>query len=82
VVFFFPKAFTPGCTKEAGEFRERFEELKKGGGTVIGVSTDPQEKVDRALHKVVSYEPADFAEDDGRIDFRRTRRDRCRRDSN
>ena len=47
VVFFFPKAFTPGCTKEAGEFRERFEELRKGGGTVIGVSTDPQPKVDR-----------------------------------
>lgn len=47
VVFFFPKAFTPGCTKEAGEFRERFEELRRGGGTVIGVSTDPQEKVER-----------------------------------
>jgi peroxiredoxin Q/BCP len=39
VVFFFPKAFTPGCTKEACAFRQRFEELQKGGGTVIGVST-------------------------------------------
>ena len=47
VVFFFPKAFTPGCTREAGEFRQRFEELQKSGGTVVGVSTDPQEKVDR-----------------------------------
>jgi molecular chaperone GrpE (heat shock protein) len=31
---------------------------------------DPQEKVDRTLHKVMSYEPADFAEDDGRIVMR------------
>jgi len=31
---------------------------------------EPQEKVDRALHKVVSYEPADFPEDDGRIVMR------------
>jgi len=31
---------------------------------------DPKEMVDRALHRVVSYEPADFAEDDGRIVMR------------
>lgn len=31
---------------------------------------EPKEKVDRALHRVVSYEPADFAEDDGRIVMR------------
>jgi len=30
----------------------------------------PQEKVDRAIHRVVSYEPADFAEEDGRIIMR------------
>lgn len=30
----------------------------------------PQDKVDLALHKVVSYEPAEFAEDDGRIVMR------------
>ncbi len=28
---------------------------------------EPKEKVDRALHRVVNYEPADFVEDDGRI---------------
>lgn len=31
---------------------------------------EPREMVDRALHRVVSYEPADFAEDDGRIVMR------------
>jgi len=31
---------------------------------------EPREIVDRTLHKVVSYEPADFAEDDGRIVMR------------
>ena len=31
---------------------------------------EPREMVDRELHKVVSYEPADFAEDDGRIVMR------------
>jgi molecular chaperone GrpE (heat shock protein) len=31
---------------------------------------EPKDIVDRALHKVISYEPADFAEDDGRIVMR------------
>lgn len=31
---------------------------------------EPREMVDRSLHKVVSYEPSDFAEDDGRIVMR------------
>jgi len=31
---------------------------------------EPGEKVDRALHKVISYEPADYAEEDGRIIMR------------
>jgi molecular chaperone GrpE (heat shock protein) len=31
---------------------------------------EPKEMVDRAFHRVVSYEPADFAEDDGRIVMR------------
>jgi molecular chaperone GrpE (heat shock protein) len=31
---------------------------------------EPKEFVDRAFHRVVTYEPADFAEDDGRIVMR------------
>jgi peroxiredoxin Q/BCP len=47
VVFFFPKAFTPGCTREAKEFGKEFETLKKSGCDVIGVSSDTQETNDR-----------------------------------
>lgn len=45
-VFFFPRAFTPGCTKEASEFRQEFENLRSSGCDVVGVSRDPQEKSD------------------------------------
>jgi peroxiredoxin Q/BCP len=47
VVFFFPKAFTPGCTREASEFRTEFENLRKSGCDVIGVSRDAQATSDR-----------------------------------
>jgi len=46
VVFFFPKAFTPTCTTEAAEFRDRYEELRRAGASVVGVSGDSQEKAD------------------------------------
>jgi peroxiredoxin Q/BCP len=47
VVFFFPKAFTPGCTREASEFRRQFENLRRSGCDVVGVSRDPQDTSDR-----------------------------------
>ena len=31
---------------------------------------EPKETVDRAIHRVISFEPADFAEEDGRIIMR------------
>lgn len=40
VLYFFPKAFTPGCTKEARRFRDNHEEIEELGGVVIGVSVD------------------------------------------
>ncbi|KAK9840773.1 hypothetical protein WJX81_003905 [Elliptochloris bilobata] len=40
VVFFFPKAATPGCTKEACKFRDEYEVFKQAGAAVIGVSGD------------------------------------------
>jgi peroxiredoxin Q/BCP len=45
-VYFYPKDQTSGCTVEAQNFRDRFDDLKKAGITVIGVSTD-----DAASHK-------------------------------
>lgn len=41
VVYFFPKAFTPGCTAEVCDFRDHKEELVTAGYTVLGVSADP-----------------------------------------
>ena len=43
VLYFFPKAFTPGCSAEAREFAEHIADFKKAGATVIGMSADPVE---------------------------------------
>ncbi|QDS89701.1 Putative peroxiredoxin bcp [Rosistilla ulvae] len=40
VLYFYPKDDTPGCTKEACAFRDRSEEIKALGATVLGVSPD------------------------------------------
>lgn len=40
LVYFFPKADTPGCTAQGCSLRDAYEELTKHGVTVIGVSTD------------------------------------------
>ena len=40
VVYFFPKAFTPGCTVETKTFRDNHVELELAGVTVVGISTD------------------------------------------
>jgi len=45
VLYFFPAAFTPGCTAEAKEFADTSEEFKKAGATVIGMSADPVDKL-------------------------------------
>jgi peroxiredoxin Q/BCP len=47
VLYFYPAAFTPGCTVEAHEFAEATAKFKEIGATVIGVSHDPIEKLDR-----------------------------------
>ncbi len=43
VLYFFPKAFTPGCLKETKGFRDNYPELKALGAEVIGVSVDKDE---------------------------------------
>ena len=40
VLYFFPKAFTQGCTLEAHAFSENMPEFKKAGAQVIGMSAD------------------------------------------
>lgn len=43
-VYFYPRSSTPGCTKQACNLRDNFDDLKAAGVTVIGVSTDPVKK--------------------------------------
>ncbi|MBE2283264.1 MAG: peroxiredoxin [Prosthecobacter sp.] len=43
VVFFYPKADTPGCTKQACSLRDAFADLSKHGVQVLGVSFDKPE---------------------------------------
>jgi peroxiredoxin Q/BCP len=40
VVYFFPKAFTPGCTAETKRFRDNFNELLLADVSLVGISTD------------------------------------------
>jgi peroxiredoxin Q/BCP len=40
VLFFYPRADTPGCTIEACGFRDAFTKLQKAGAVVLGISRD------------------------------------------
>jgi len=40
VIFFYPKASTPGCTMEAKNLRDNFKEFKEKGYAILGVSAD------------------------------------------
>lgn len=40
VLYFYPRDATPGCTKQACAFRDRFGELQQLGVTLFGISTD------------------------------------------
>ena len=44
VLFFYPAAMTPGCTKEACHFRDLAGEFASVGATRVGISTDPVAK--------------------------------------
>jgi peroxiredoxin len=47
VLYFFPAAFTKGCTVEAHEFAEATDDFAKMGATVIGMAADPIEKLNQ-----------------------------------
>ncbi|WP_166909621.1 peroxiredoxin [Mycobacterium sp. DL440] len=44
VLFFYPAAMTPGCTKEACHFRDLAGEFTAAGANRVGISTDPVAK--------------------------------------
>ncbi len=47
VLYFFPKAFTKGCTLETAAFAENHDQFAAAGATVIGMSTDRIEDLQR-----------------------------------
>lgn len=51
LVYFYPKAMTPGCTVQACGLRDNMDELKKVGVEVLGISTDKPEKLSRFAEK-------------------------------
>ena len=40
VIYFFPKAFTMGCTVETRQFCDNYERIRKLGAEIIGISAD------------------------------------------
>ena len=46
VIFFYPKAFTPGCTAESCDFRDNYQAFQAAGYEVIGVSPDPIDRLE------------------------------------
>ncbi len=51
VLYFYPKADTPGCTKQGIAFSEASPEFEAADAVVVGVSKDPVEKHDRFAAK-------------------------------
>lgn len=45
ILFFYPAAFTPGCTGEVCDFRDRTDRLQAAGYQLFGISPDPMEKL-------------------------------------
>jgi thioredoxin-dependent peroxiredoxin len=43
ILAFYPKAFTPGCTRQNSNFRDKYAEVEKKGAQVFGISTDSVE---------------------------------------
>ena len=47
IIYFYPAAATPGCTKEACDFRDNLNSLQDAGYAVVGVSPDPVQKLEK-----------------------------------
>src|SRR5690625_7617684 len=50
IIYFYPAASTPGCTKQACDFRDSLASLQSSGYTVIGISPDKPEKLTKFIN--------------------------------
>lgn len=51
IVYFYPKASTPGCTTQACDFRDNLNTMKAAGYTVVGVSADTMSALEKFTKK-------------------------------
>ncbi|HEY7003207.1 MAG TPA: thioredoxin-dependent thiol peroxidase [Gaiellaceae bacterium] len=51
VLYFYPADDTPGCTKEACEFRDEYSRFRRAGAVVLGVSPDDEDSHARFREK-------------------------------
>ncbi len=51
VLYFYPRALTSGCTREAVRFNQLLDKFRELGAVVVGVSTDPPERNRRFAEK-------------------------------
>ena len=51
ILYFYPKDSTPGCTKQACDFRDNFDRLKTLGYRIIGVSKDSSKSHSNFINK-------------------------------
>ncbi len=67
VLYFYPAAFTPGCTIEAHDFAEATDKFKALGATVIGVSHDGIDKLKKFSVSECRSKFAVAADPDGKV---------------
>jgi peroxiredoxin Q/BCP len=67
VLYFYPAAFTPGCTIEAHEFADATDDYKKLHATVIGVSRDDIDKLNKFSVSECRSKFAVAADGDGHV---------------
>lgn len=66
VLYFYPKADTPGCTKQACAFRDSVELIRKQGADIFGISTDTVE-AQAAFHKKHNLNFTLLADSDSKV---------------
>lgn len=66
VIFFYPKANTPGCTAEACDLRDHYKELQKAGYALLGVSAD-SEKMQRNFSEKYDFPFPLLADEDKQV---------------
>lgn len=51
ILYFYPKAMTPGCTTQACDFRDRLERFTADGYRILGISPDSVDKLEKFTEK-------------------------------